>query len=401
MKSISQPLEVLIADDDELIVEMVTVLVEGMGCLVQSAPDGLAALTMLREGRFDVLISDWQMPGLDGIGLVRAARRDSREDHLHIIMMTTRAAERTMRGGLDVEVDDFLFKPIDPVHLELGIASARRIVALQRRLARRNRHLAAASARVRDLYRQISRDLMAAAATQRGLLPAMQLAGPVRHAWLFMPSLGIGGDTLDMRPLPDGQRFFFHIDVSGHGIPAALRSFSLHNRLSPSPATHAQDIPALVGQLNVEAQDDPEGAYFTMVCGLVSSDGQAVDLVRAGHPMPILLRDGAARFIAEGDLPVGLLPNMAYNPIHVELSPGDRLFIYSDGVTDCASPDGEAFGEARLADFLVGHARLDLPSITERLERTLRDFRGVHGFEDDISMLVIECAPAIERAPGE
>jgi sigma-B regulation protein RsbU (phosphoserine phosphatase) len=300
-----------------------------------------------------------------------------------------------MRGGLDVEVDDFLFKPIDPVHLELGIASARRIVTLQRRLARRNRHLVAASARVRDLYRQVSRDLAAAATTQRSLLPAMRLEGAVRHAWLFIPSLGIGGDTLDIRRLPDGRRPFFHLDVSGHGIPAALRSFSLHHRLSPSAAAWPEDLGALVEQLNAEAQDDPEGAYFTMVCGLVAADGSGVDLVRAGHPMPILLSQGKTRFITEGDLPVGLFPNLRYAHIRLALHPGDRLFIYSDGVTDCSNPDGEDFGDARLADFLADHGSLRLPAILETLERTLREFRGVHGFEDDISMLVIE------REPGE
>jgi sigma-B regulation protein RsbU (phosphoserine phosphatase) len=395
MKSLSQPLDVLIADDDDLIIDLLTVLVEGMGCRVVSAPDGLAALEMLKAGRFDVLISDWQMPGLDGIGLVRAARRETRDDHLHIIMMTTRAVERTMRGGLDVEVDDFLFKPIDPVHLELGIASARRIVALQRRLARRNRHLVAASARVRDLYRQVSRDLEAAATTQRSLLPAMRLEGDVRHAWLFIPSLGIGGDTLDIRRLPDGRRPFFHLDVSGHGIPAALRSFSLHHRLSPSAAAWPEDLGALVEQLNAEAQDDPQGAYFTMVCGVVAAHGHGVDLVRAGHPMPILLSQGATRFITEGDMPVGLFPNLRYAHIRLALNPGDRLFIYSDGVTDCSNPEGEDFGDARLADFLAAHGHLRLPAILECLERTLREFRGVHGFEDDISMLVIE------REPGE
>lgn len=390
MSALSQPLDVLIADDDEMILELVTMLVEGMGCQVRTAPDGLTALAMLRTGRFDVLISDWQMPGLDGLDLVRAVRRERRDDHLHVIMMTTRAAERTMRGGLDVEVDDFLFKPIDPVHLELGVASARRIVELQRRLARRNRHLAAANVRVRDLYRQVRNDLEAAARTQRSLLPAMRLEGPLRHAWMFVPSLGIGGDTLDIRHLPDGRRFFFHLDVSGHGIPAALRSFSLHHRLSPAAPAGPGDLGALVARLNTEAQNDAEGAYFTLVCGVVAADGQGVELIRAGHPMPILLRQAQPRFIAEGDPPVGMLPNLDYTAVQVDLAPGDRLVIYSDGVTDCMNGRGEAFGEERLADFLAASAGLGLPTVLERLERLLHEFRGVHGFEDDISVLVIE-----------
>jgi CheY-like chemotaxis protein len=99
MQSLSQPLDVLIADDDDLIIDLLTVLVEGMGCRVMSAPDGRAALEMLKAGRFDVLISDWQMPGLDGIGLVRAARRETRDDHLHIIRGTNHARRPGCRGG--------------------------------------------------------------------------------------------------------------------------------------------------------------------------------------------------------------------------------------------------------------------------------------------------------------
>jgi sigma-B regulation protein RsbU (phosphoserine phosphatase) len=218
----------------------------------------------------------------------------------------------------------------------------------------------------------------------------MRLEGPLRHAWMFVPSLGIGGDTLDIRHLPDGRRFFFHLDVSGHGIPAALRSFSLHHRLSPAAPAGPGDLGALVARLNTEAQNDAEGAYFTLVCGVVAADGQGVELIRAGHPMPILLRQAQPRFIAEGDPPVGMLPNLDYTAVQVDLAPGDRLVIYSDGVTDCMNGRGEAFGEERLADFLAASAGLGLPTVLERLERLLHEFRGVHGFEDDISVLVIE-----------
>jgi sigma-B regulation protein RsbU (phosphoserine phosphatase) len=188
----------------------------------------------------------------------------------------------------------------------------------------------------------------------------------------------------------DGRRFFFHLDVSGHGIPAALRSFSLHHRLSPSSPGDARALTALVEQLNAEAQDDAEGAYFTLVCGAISADGGGVDLVRAGHPMPILVHGGTPRFIAEGNPPVGLLPRLRYASVQVHLAPGDRLVVYSDGVTDCENRAGEAFGEARLADFLAANAARDLSECVAALERLLSEFRGVHGFEDDISMLMIE-----------
>ena len=390
MKALLRPLDVLVADDDPMMTEALGLMVEAMGCRVTTVADGMAALEILAQQAFDVLITDWQMPRLDGIGLVRQLRSERGDGYLHIVMMTTHAAERTVRDGLDVEVDDFLFKPVDPVRLELAIASARRIVDLQSRLARRNRHLAAMNARARTAYRQIRNDLEAAAATQRNLLPPMKFDGPLRYAWLFIPSLGIGGDTLDVRPLADGRRFFFQLDVSGHGIPAALRSFALHHRLSARPPTDPNMMLAMLRALNRDAQDEAEGAYYTMLCGIAAADGSRVDFIRAGHPMPILLHAGETRQLAAGDPPIGLLPNLSYTATSSSLLAGDRLVIHSDGIADCRNPQGEAFGEARLAAFFRDHSDTPLAVLMDRLEANLRQFRNMRSFEDDVSLLVIE-----------
>lgn len=390
MTSLRRPLDVLIADDDAMVLEVLSMMVEAIGCRAQTATDGEQALAMLATGHFDVLITDWQMPKLDGIQLVRQLRRERSDGYLHIIMATTRAAERTVRDGLDVEVDDFLFKPIDPVLLELSIASARRSVDLQWRLARRNHHLATANARTREAYRRIRTDLDAAAATQRSLLPAAQLDGPVRHAWLFIPSQGIGGDSLDVRVLSDGRRFFFQLDVSGHGIPAALRSFSLHHRLSARPPLDADNMLAMLAALNRDAQDEPEGAYYTMVCGLVAADGSRVDFVRAGHPGPILVNAGGARSMEAGDPPIGLLPGLRFGLQSVALAHGERLVLHSDGITDCCDRDGVSFGDDRLESFLCEHVDVPLPMMIAQLDDRLRKFRSIGTFEDDVSMLIIE-----------
>ncbi len=390
MMALQQPLNVMIVDDDDLLLEAVAMIVGALGCNVTTAPNGLAALEMIRERNFDVVITDWQMPGLDGIGLVRQLRGMHADRYLHIVMMTTRAVGRSARDGLDVEVDDFLFKPIDPAQLELGIASARRSINLQRRLARRNRHLAAAMERARTAYRRIRSDLDAATATQRSLLPAIKATGPLRHAWLFIPSQGVGGDSLDVRVLPDGQRFFFQIDVSGHGIPAALRSFSLHHRLAGRPPETVTIMKAMVGALNRDAQNEAEGAYYTLLCGLIAADGKQVDFIRAGHPMPMIVGDVGVKWLADGNLPIGLMPGLFYQASSVVLAPGDRFIIHSDGLSDCRNRDGEEYGDARVEAFFSERRDIPIPECMSALDAELRRFRGVGDFEDDVSVLVIE-----------
>lgn len=392
MSSLDRFLDVLVVDDDDLIREYIALVVIALGCRVATAADGREALTHLAGNPVDVLITDWQMPHLDGIELVRKVRAEPREKHLHIVMMTTHAAGRTIRDGLAVEVDDLLFKPVDLLRLELAVSTARRVVTLQRRLARRNTHLAAASARTRAAYRQIRRGLEAAAITQRNLLPAQRLDGPVRHAWLFIPTLGIGGDTLNVCRLADGTTFFFQLDVCGHGIPAALQSFSLHHRFSARPPSDVTTMSAMLRALNRDAQNANGDSFYTLLCGLIDRNGERVDLIRAGHPLALHQSGETVQALAAGNLPMGLVPDETYSVTSLSLAPGDRLIIHSDGVSECADASGEPFGEDRLLDFFRDRAEVPLATVVKELEGELRQFRGAYAFEDDVSLLVMERA---------
>ncbi len=391
MSASPRPLSVLVVDDDDLVSAFVALQVAAMGCDVATASDGVEALARLDGTPVDVLITDWQMPGVDGIELVRRLRATATERYLHIVMMTTKEAGRTVRQALAVEVDDFLFKPVDPVRLELAIATARRVVGLQRRLARRNHHLAAANTRTRDAYRRIRSDLDAAAATQRALLPPWRLGGALRHAWLFIPATGIGGDTLNVCPGGDGPTFFFQLDVCGHGIPAALRSFSLHHRLSARPPRDVPTLQAMLAALNRDAQSDTADSYYTLSCGLIEPTGR-VSLIRAGHPMALLIQGGQCHPLPAGNLPIGLLPGQRYEATSLDLAPGDRLIVHSDGVSECTDRLGEELGTERLQAFFTDHADLPLDVAVARFEDRLRRFRGTVGFDDDVSLLIIERA---------
>jgi sigma-B regulation protein RsbU (phosphoserine phosphatase) len=386
---------VLVADDDVLLREFISLQVEELGCRVSTAEDGQKACDALDAGEFDVLITDWQMPEMDGTQLIERLRaRPPSDRYLYIILVTTRAAERTIRAGLQAGADDFMYKPLDQLQLELALASARRIVDLQHRLSRRNQHLSRAHSRVRDAYRRIRSDLQAAAVTQREMLPQPRFTGgPLRHASIFIPSMGISGDTLGVDLLDEGRWMFFHVDVSGHGVPAALSSVSAHHQLSMLRPTQDVDLPRGIASLNEQLYRRPGDIYATMVCGLADMRNGHVQFVRAGHPLPLVLpARGEPRFVDMGGPPVGLLPHAEFPVTEIALAPGDRLLLYSDGVTECTSPGDEEFGDDRLAQAAVDLRGENLEAFVNGLRDRLVAHRGSTAFEDDVSMLVIERA---------
>jgi sigma-B regulation protein RsbU (phosphoserine phosphatase) len=392
LRALQRPLNVLVVDDDVLLREFLALQIGAHGCEVSLVGDGEQALEELAARSYDVVITDWQMPRVDGIELVERLRaQPSGDRYLYIIMMTTKAAERTIRTGLQAGVDDFLYKPVDALQLELGLATARRIVDLQSRLSRRNRHLVSAHNRTREAYRRIKSDLEVAAATQRQLLPQPNLGdGPFRYASLFMPSMDIGGDTLSVTPLDDQRLLFFHVDVSGHGVPAALGSVSAHHQLAMMRPDRAA-LPQCVAELNETICERRGDMYFTMVCGVADGSTGKLSFVRAGHPMPLLLRKGEPpRFLEEGGTPVGLIPNMEFPLSEVQLASGERLLLYSDGVTDAENAAGEPFGEARFASAAERAKETGIEDFLSAMRDTLLSHCGSRHLEDDVSVLVIE-----------
>jgi sigma-B regulation protein RsbU (phosphoserine phosphatase) len=398
LHSPNAPLRVLIADDDVLLSDLMASQLGDIGCDVRCAANGCEALVLIGQSQFDVLITDWKMPELDGIGLAQHLRAHPPSHYLHIIMMTTRAAQRSVEEALAVEVDAFIHKPVDQVHLELALGSARRIVSLERRMRRRDQALRAANARTRKAYARIKDDLTTAAGVQRGILPAARLTGDFRHAGMYLPCYDLGGDSYNVIELPDGNFLFFLVDICGHGVQAALRSFLVHHRLSALAPATPEELGLAIEHINDLAMRDDDDSYFTLVCGLFRPEDELVWLLRAGHPFPLLVDGTSVTPLDEGGPPIGLLPAVSYPVTGVDLSAGRRLLLYSDGITDCCDAAGRRLGQRGLIDVAARGATEPLSSFPASIERHLLAHYGRQGgFEDDLSMLVIECGASNAR----
>ncbi|OHC93090.1 MAG: hypothetical protein A3H25_13900 [Sphingomonadales bacterium RIFCSPLOWO2_12_FULL_63_15] len=387
-----RPLNVLLVDDDDLFLEYLTWELETLNCTAQCAMDAEQALTLLQDNVFDMVVTDWQMPGMDGIALVERIRAlHGRDRFLHVVMTTAGGDSHTIRHALNAGVDDFLFKPLDRIQLELAMASARRNVAIHYRLQRRNHHLAAANARTREAYRRVQADLDAAAALHRRLLPDQDSHGPLQVAWTYRPAQHISGDTIGLIPLRNGAHLFFLADVQGHGVPAALASFHIHHRLSQL----APDTPAALSQaisdLNREIEGQQSESYATLICGLLFPQSGEGWIICAGHLPPFIMHlDDVAPMVLEGAFPLGWFPDADFDPMPFQLPPGDRLILYSDGVTECCDAQGTMLEQSGLRVLLAAAKSYPIDQMVQQIDAALRTRHGPAGLEDDISLLALE-----------
>jgi phosphoserine phosphatase RsbU/P len=131
--------------------------------------------------------------------------------------------------------------------------------------------------------------------------------------------------------------------------------------------------------------------YFTMIYGLFDTHSSILRMAQAGHPSPILIRkDGRLQILGSGGMPIGVWPDIEFDCFDVSIKHGDRLLLYSDGVTECKSVHGETFGEDRVVDCLEQLATRPLDELLGELMDIVRSWRGDSDFEDDLSLLAIE-----------
>jgi sigma-B regulation protein RsbU (phosphoserine phosphatase) len=395
--------KVLFADDCELQRRAVVAHLEQRGHEALAAGDGEEAWEILQHSAVNLVISDWAMPRMDGLELCRKIRAADLGRYVDVILCTTRNTTADLITGMTAGADEFIGKPMDFAELDLRLRVIERVRNLEHELEDRNRKLSETNSQLLAAHARMENDLRVAASVQASLLPQPGCLLPgVRIEWLFMPCGVLAGDTFNYFPLDERRLAFYQLDVSGHGIPAAMLSVTLSRMLAPgygSPVRRAKPSSgepevapphAVVADLNERFQSSG-GRYFTMVYGVLDTATRRVCLSQAGHPSPIRLTTrGEAVPVGGGGFPVGIIAGMDYDSVELDLAAGERLVLYSDGVTECANGKGERLGEARLRALLESYARLDLTRTMGELKAALRSWRGGDDYEDDISLVVLE-----------
>ena len=391
----------LIVDDEELNREGLARRLQRHHYEVAAAKSGREAIELLGGRPFDLVLLDIMMPGMNGLEVLKFLRRVDSLIDLPIIMVTAKGESADMVEALELGANDYVTKPLDfPVVLarirtQLALRRAvAQVKDLEGRLDAHNKELQATAAALAEANDGHTRDLEAAAGVQRALLPAIppELPG-AKFAWAFEPCNQLAGDYLNVFPLPDRHVGLCVLDVSGQGVAAALLSVAasqLLARVAGGPGSGLVPPAEVADRLDRELTRQAAGHTVSLLYGTLGLDSGEVRFVSAGHPGPVHVADGAPPARLEGSgLPLGVGGGGAKEQA-VTLKPGDRLALYSDGLTAVRNADGEHFGTERLLAALDEARRLPLANQLDGLVRTVEGWRGEVPRHDDISVLLVE-----------
>jgi serine phosphatase RsbU (regulator of sigma subunit) len=244
---------------------------------------------------------------------------------------------------------------------------------------------------VEEKERFHSKELEQAAEIQRRLLP--DRAPDVPGADLAGSNAAchtVGGDYYDFFPLTDGRVGVVLADVSGKGLPASLLMASLQARVQVL-LEEPDDLPRLMSRLDrMMAKSCPGNRFVTLFLCVFDPATGDINYCNAGHNPPLLIRaEGQVEQLRGGGTVLGMFPDMGYEERRSNLEKGDLLVLFSDGVTEASSPDGEEFGEQRLTILLEEARGEPAAAVLARVGRALAEWTAGAPPTDDITVVAL------------
>ena len=364
----------LVVDDSAPGRTFLRALLKRAGYVVEVAESGEQALALFVPGKFDIVFMDILMPGIDGIETARHLKSLSGVFFTPVIFVTGEDDEESLVRAIDAGGDDFLTKPVTPGVLLAKLKAMARIREVHER--------------TRQLYALVVEDQeMAKEVFDRAV--QSRTTSPAGLSSRLIPAGVFSGDLLLSAVSPDGRLVVLFGDFTGHGLAAALGAMPVSETFRAVVAQNLT-LEAMLDQLNrrvVEAL--PRGHFLAAHLLSVPRDLSAFTVANCGMP-PLLLcgPQGVRQRIHSATFALGILADASFGDAVrvVEIEPGERLILASDGVTEATGKDAEAFGDTRLEALLAAPDRSgnDVPS---RVAAALDNFRGDTPFSDDVSIV--------------
>jgi serine phosphatase RsbU (regulator of sigma subunit) len=247
---------------------------------------------------------------------------------------------------------------------------------------------------VRQQRDQLLQDVQLAAHVQRMFLPIHRPSIPgLEIAGMMQPARGVSGDYYDYIPIDDHTIQIVIADVAGKGVPAALL-MSATAAAVQLEAREKRDMLEVVDRLNSGLHSiSDSNRYVTLLLADIDAHSHSLRYVNCGHNPALLFQADTHDVVPMNSscLPIGMFDSLACAISPANLTTGDVLVLYTDGVTEAENSLGEEFGMDRLSDLIRRGHTLSADELMNHILESVTDFSRDVGFEDDATILVVKC----------
>lgn len=458
----SHPVRIVIAEDSRIQAKILQKHLAGAGHQVRVAQNGAEAWQMIQQDPPTIIISDIEMPEMNGYQLCERVKSDPALRRIPLILLSTLSQPEDIVEGLRVGADNYVTKPYNADYLlarvesllqtpvaaaetegpalEVTLAGKRHTVRSSRQqvlnllistfenaveknnelirvneelsrakeqLTRQNDDLQQLNQKLETTNARMADSLAAAAKVQHSLLPGAdaEVTG-AELAWRYIPCDELAGDFLNFFPLDDSHIALFVVDVSGHGVASSLLAVTIGRMLTPHASVSsllvrqsaAGERPCIVPPAEVLAElnsrlpmEGQGGLYFTVLYAIFDTKTRELRFASGGHtPLVAVAADGSLNCHDADGIAVGWMDDMEFEEVTLQLAPGDRVFLYSDGVSEAMDADLNEFGEERMLGEMKRHRERPLDEAVGELLKAILNWCGRTGPKDDVSILALE-----------
>jgi len=340
---------------------------------VDVASSGPEALECLARSPHDLAIVDVRMPGMNGFEVLKAIK--ARFPDTEVIVMTGSISnpEAKLVEALRERAFYFIAKPFEKAVLETLVERCLELQRLEREK--------------RAWTEELESHLEQARRFQRMLLPRSfpKLAG-LHAAVHYEPSEELSGDFYDFHDVGRGRVAVLIADVSGHGVSAALYTGMVKSEML-SVRDESEHLDRLFASINERLGVSVRRRYVTALLILLDVRRRRARYVNAGHP-GFVTSDG--RVWESTGPPLGMLNGATYEVRDLPLAPGDRLLLYSDGLSEAMRDDGSEFGGERVREAFLASRGLDPTAAVDAVAMAARRFAGRERFHDDATAILLQ-----------
>lgn len=366
---------IVIIDDNANDLEVTRRFLERRGYDAVPAQSGEEGLRLAEQLVPDAIVVDYRMPGMDGFEVTRRIKADPQLHTIPVLMLTGSDSAEHVVQGLGAGAEDFVTKGAD---IEVMVARLRALLRMK-----------AYQDQLRRMNQQMTRDLQIARRVQEALMPPTEfVAKGIEIRSAYVPSEVLSGDFYDYF-VQDDSLYLFVADVSGHGLPAAILVSLLKSYIHSEAATE-RSLAEFMTRLNDFLYGVSLPTQFATAALFRMETGNQLVYANAAHPPFLIHRRSSGRTVVyeQPSNLLGAMPNMLFEEHTVSVSPGDTLFVYTDGLTDRMNAGRELYTIDRVAAVLERSGDAGLPAVYDAIYADVSSFAATEEFKDDIAFVV-------------